>query len=163
MPALVYLKISLFHFCFWKILLLVKGFLINSFLFQYIMRLCHCLWFVLFQDRFVVIFTFATLNEMHPPPPALSFILLYFSLFRTEPAVYGISQARSWIGAVATSLRHSHSNTESKLCLQPNHNSQQCQILNPLSEAWDWTCIPMDTSWVHHHWSIMETPYSGSL
>ena len=34
---------------------------------------------------------------------------------------------------------------ESKL--QP----QQCQILNPLSEARDRTCIFMNSSWVHYH------------
>ena len=28
-----------------------------------------------------------------------------------------------------------------------HHNSQQCQILNPLSEARDGTCNLMDTSW----------------
>jgi len=28
------------------------------------------------------------------------------------------------------------------------HSSQQCQVLNPLSEARDWTCILMDTRWI---------------
>ena len=32
-----------------------------------------------------------------------------------------------------------------------HHSSQQCQILNPLSEARDGTHILMDTSWVHFH------------
>ena len=41
------------------------------------------------------------------------------------------SQARGWIGAAAVT-----------------YSSQRCQILNPLSEARDWTCILMDTSWV---------------
>ena len=30
------------------------------------------------------------------------------------------------------------------------YSSQQCQILNPLSETRDQTCIIMDTSWVHY-------------
>ena len=34
----------------------------------------------------------------------------FFLLSRAAPAVYGGSQARDPIGAVATSLRHSHSN-----------------------------------------------------
>ena len=32
-----------------------------------------------------------------------------------------------------------------------HHSSQQCQILNPLSEAREQTCNLVDTSWVHYH------------
>ena len=39
-----------------------------------------------------------------------------------------------------------------------HHNAQQCQILNPLSEARDWTCILLDTSWVHNLLRHSETP-----
>ena len=45
----------------------------------------------------------------------------------------------------------------------PSHNcdlycsSCQCQILNPLSEARDWTRILMDISWVCYRWTTMET------
>ena len=35
--------------------------------------------------------------------------------------------------------------------------SQQCWILNPLSEARDWTCIFMDTSWIRCHCATMGT------
>ena len=38
------------------------------------------------------------------------------------------------------------------------HTSWQHQILNPLSEARDWTCILMDTSLVRYHWATMGTP-----
>ena len=38
------------------------------------------------------------------------------------------------------------------------HSSWQCWILNPLSEARDWTCILMDSSWVHYCWAMMGTP-----
>ena len=31
-----------------------------------------------------------------------------------------------------------------------HHSSQQCQILDPLSEARDHTRVLMDTSWVHY-------------
>ena len=31
-----------------------------------------------------------------------------------------------------------------------HHSSWQCPILNPLNEARDWTCILMNTSWVHN-------------
>ena len=38
----------------------------------------------------------------------------------------------------------------SRIC-DLRHSSWQCQILNPLSQARDQTCILMDTSWVHYH------------
>ena len=41
------------------------------------------------------------------------FLLLLFCLFRATPMAYGGSQAEDWIGAVDTSLRHSHSNVRS--------------------------------------------------
>ncbi len=51
------------------------------------------------------------------------FIYLFFSLvfcpFRAAPTAYGGSQAQGLIGAVATSLRHSHSNTKSEPHLRP--------------------------------------------
>ena len=46
-------------------------------------------------------------------------VLFLFCFLGPHPAAYGGSQARGLIGAVATSLRHSHSNTRSKLHLQP--------------------------------------------
>ena len=39
-----------------------------------------------------------------------------------------------------------------------HHSSQQYQILNLLSGVRYWTCILMDTSWVHYHWAMKETP-----
>ena len=47
-----------------------------------------------------------------------SFLFLFsFFLFRDEPVVYGSSQARGQIKAVAAGLHHSHSNTRSELHL----------------------------------------------
>ena len=40
-----------------------------------------------------------------------------------------------------------------------DHGSQQCQILDPLHEAWDGTHIFMDTSQIHFHCSTMGMPY----
>ena len=39
-----------------------------------------------------------------------------------------------------------------------HHTSWQCHILNPLSEARDWTCILMDTNRVHFCWARTGTP-----
>ena len=52
----------------------------------------------------------------------------FFGLFRAAPPAYGSSQARGQIGAVATSLHHSHSNAGSKLCLQ--HTPQLMAMLD---------------------------------
>ena len=43
------------------------------------------------------------------------------------------------------------------------HNSWQHWILNPLSEARDWTRILMYTSRVHNHWVIIGTPSPNLL
>ena len=45
--------------------------------------------------------------------------LLFFAFSRAAPAAYGGSQARGLIGAVATGLRQSHSNTGSEPRLRP--------------------------------------------
>ena len=49
---------------------------------------------------------------------SLVFILSHL-IFRATLTVYGGSQARSRIRAVATGLRHSHSHAKSEPCLQP--------------------------------------------
>ena len=69
---------------------------------------------------------------------------------------YGGFQARSGIRAVAAGLYHSHSNARSKLPLRPNHSSQQCGILNPLSK--EQTCVRVDARQIHFHWAMTGTP-----
>ena len=46
-------------------------------------------------------------------------LFIFFFFFRVVPAAHGGSQSRGRIGATAAVLHHSHSNTGSKLCLQP--------------------------------------------
>ena len=48
----------------------------------------------------------------------LSFVVVV-AISWAAPAAYGVSQARGLIGAVAASLRQSHSNAGSEPCLQP--------------------------------------------
>ena len=43
----------------------------------------------------------------------------FLSFFRAAPTAYGGSQARGPIRAVSASLRHSHSDARSELCLRP--------------------------------------------
>ena len=47
------------------------------------------------------------------------FIYLFIVFSRATPVLYGGSQARSLMGAVAASLHHSYSNTRSELRLRP--------------------------------------------
>ena len=72
-----------------------------------------------------------------------SFFRFYFLLllFSTAGAAYGGSQARGQIRATAAGLHHS---------------SQQCRLLNPLSESMDWTRILMDTGRVRFCWATRE-------
>ena len=76
----------------------------------------------------------------------------------------GISQARGQIRATAASLHPSHRNTRTEP--DPSHvcdlhlSSWQCQILHPLSEAWDQTCSLMDTSPLHPNGNSHKYLYS---
>ena len=44
-------------------------------------------------------------------------LFFFFCLLRAIPAAYGCSQVRGQIRAVASGLRHSHSNARSEPCL----------------------------------------------
>ena len=74
--------------------------------------------------------------------------LLLFFLFQAASVTSGSSQARGRIGvaaeAYATAMAVLNLSCICDLC----HSSQQCWILNPLTEAGDWTHILMDTSWI---------------
>ena len=72
--------------------------------------------------------------------------LFILTFFRATPEAYGSFQGR--IRTVATGLSYSHSNTRSPLSVAYMTSSQQCWILNPLSEARHWTSILVDTSLV---------------
>ena len=74
------------------------------------------------------------------------FFFFFFLLFRATAVAHGISQVRGLIRAVVAGLYHSHSNAGSKPHLRRTPHSEQCQILNPLSEARDRTYVLMDTS-----------------
>ena len=79
-------------------------------------------------------------------------ILFYF---RTMPEAYEGSQARGWIVVAAAGLYHSHSNRGSQPHLHPTPQLMATpdQILNPVIEARDWTCIFMDSSQVRFCWA----------
>ena len=65
------------------------------------------------------------------------------------PVAYGSSQARGQTGAVAASLRHSHSNAKSEPRLWPTPQlTAMPGPLTQLSQARDWTDVLTDTSQV---------------
>ena len=80
----------------------------------------------------------------------------FFFFFSFRAAAFGNSQARGQMGAAAVGLHHSHCNNPSWIC-NLHRSSQQCQILNPLSGARDWTHILMHTSQVPFCWTPMGT------
>ena len=65
------------------------------------------------------------------------FFFLFFLLFSSIPGVYGSSQARGGIGAVAADLHHSHSNARSEPLLLLTPQLMAMPNPDPLSEARD--------------------------
>ena len=85
----------------------------------------------------------------------LSFCLFVFS--RAAPSTYGGSQARGLIGAVGSSLRHSHSNLDLSRVFNLYHSSRQSWILNPLIEARDQTRNLVFLIRFVNHWATTGT------
>ena len=77
------------------------------------------------------------------------------SLFRATPVAYGSSQARGQIGATAT---YTTATPDLSIICHLYRSSRQCWILNPLNKDRDRTRVLMDTSWVHYHSAMVESP-----
>ena len=81
-----------------------------------------------------------------------------FCFFRATCVAYGSSrlgvETEQQLPAytIATATRD-----PSHIC-DLHHSSQQCWILNPLSEAKEGTWILMVPSWVRYHWATTGTP-----
>ena len=77
--------------------------------------------------------------------------IYFFNLFAISwaaPMAYGGSQARGLIGAVATSLHQSHSNSGSEPRLQPTPQLTTLPDPYPLSQAGDRIHNLMVPSWI---------------
>ena len=81
----------------------------------------------------------------------LGSVLFFYIFFRAAGAAYGSSQARGQIRATAAGLHHSHNNAGLSHIYNLHHSSQQCWILNPLSEARDQIHMLMDTAQIRFH------------
>ena len=86
---------------------------------------------------------------------------IFFScIFRATPMAYGISQARSRIGAIAAGLHHSHSNTGSEPCLWPP--PQPTATPDPLTH-WERPGVGPVSSWILVGFVITEPWWELSL
>ena len=64
----------------------------------------------------------------------------FFGIFRAAPMECGGSQARGLIGGVVPAYATATVSPDLSRVCNLHHSSWQCQILNPMSEARDWTC-----------------------
>ena len=69
------------------------------------------------------------------------YYLFIYCLFRAAFAAYGSFQARGPIRAAAASHTTATAMRDPSRICDLHHSSEQCWILNPLSEARDWTCV----------------------
>ena len=83
-------------------------------------------------------------------------IYFFFCLFRATPAANGGFQARGPIGVELPAYITATPDPSSVCDLR--HRSWHLQILNPLSEARDQTCLLMDASRVRYHCATMGIP-----
>lgn len=65
----------------------------------------------------------------------------FFWLSRARPEAYGSSQARGQIGVLGVAYTTATAMPDLSHVCNLHYSSWQCQILNPLSEAKDQTCI----------------------
>ena len=72
---------------------------------------------------------------------------LFFRLFRASPTAYGSSLARGRIGAVVTSLRHSHSHKQRQMPAESVNYTQLRAMLDPLTH-WARPGIKLASSWM---------------
>ena len=94
---------------------------------------------------------------------SLYLFYLFIGIFRAAPMAYGGSQDRGPIRAAIASLHHSHSKVGSEPCLWPTLQLTAMQIVNPLSEARNWTSNLMVPSWIPFRCTMMGTPTSDKI
>ena len=84
------------------------------------------------------------------------FVLFCFSFFRAIPEAYGGSQARG--SDRSCSCQPTPEPQQRQIWAASATHLQQCQSLNPLSEARDWTGNPVVPSQICFHPAITGTP-----
>ena len=99
-----------------------------------------------FSFKILTRIVFQQRKHGHPSMIVKDFPHNNFFFLKAAPVAYGGSQARGWIGAVAASLHHSHSNAGS---------------LIHWAKVRDQTRVLMDTNQVHYCWAMMGTPHNS--
>ena len=78
-----------------------------------------CLWIMIISKSKVGALLINCANIELLKRNILLFLILFFAFFRVVPMLYGSSQTRDWIRAIAAGLCHSHSNVGSEPHLWP--------------------------------------------
>ena len=73
--------------------------------------------------------------------------LFLVGAYRATPMAYGSSQARGWVGATATSIRHNHSNTRSEPSLWLTAQLIEMAMPDPLNH-WARPRVEPASSWI---------------
>ena len=87
------------------------------------------------------------------------FPFFFFCLLSFYGHTYGIwsSQARGLIRVIVPAYTIATATPAPRCICSLHHSPQQCQILNPLSKAGDWTCNLMVPNQIHFNWATMGT------
>ena len=76
--------------------------------------------------------------------------IFFFFLFRATPTIYGSSQVRVKSELQLLAYTTATATQDLSCVCDLHHSSWHWRMVNPLSEARDWTWILMDASWVHN-------------
>ena len=87
------------------------------------------------------------------------FFFFVFCLFRAVPVAYGDSQARGQLELLLPAYTRSTATPDPSCICNLHHRSQQCQILNPLREARDWTRNLRVPSWIRFCCTMTGSPW----
>ena len=85
-------------------------------------------------------------------------IFLFLIFFSLEPLLRHMEVPRLGVNSEVQLLARAIATPDPSLICEFYCSLWQCQILNLLSKARDWTCILMDSSRVLNHWATVETP-----
>ena len=132
----------------WSYTLFWNGFICLN-IFPY---LHTCIYFIPFHECTIIYLTSSLLKEVRVLPCFFSF--LFFLILGQHLRHVEIPRLRVKLELQLQAYTPVTAMQDLSCACNLHCSSRQHQILNPLSEARDWTCILMDTRWVHFHWDM---------